>query len=72
MQRFVSAIAKDKGWPICPPRGHGVAEHAYHIFQMIHPFRDGNGRTGKILFNWLRGSLNYPEMPPNFFDCANP
>lgn len=45
---------------------------AYYEFQMIHPFRDGNGRTGKILFNYLKGTLADPEMPPNFFDCANP
>lgn len=72
MARFVSAIPNDKGWPLCPPVGHGTAEHAYYIFQIIHPFADGNGRTGKILFNWLRGSLNRPEMPPNFFNCSNP
>lgn len=47
-------------------------ENAYLGFQTIHPFRDGNGRTGKILFNWLRGSLNRPAMPPNFFNVANP
>jgi fido (protein-threonine AMPylation protein) len=48
------------------------ADAAYREFQTIHPFRDGNGRTGKILYNYLRGTLADPVMPPNFFNCANP
>lgn len=47
-------------------------EDAYREFQMIHPFNDGNGRTGKILFNYLKGTLDHPVMPPNFFGCSNP
>lgn len=48
------------------------ADLVYREFQMIHPFNDGNGRTGKILFNYLKGTLLRPEMPPNFFNCSNP
>ena len=47
-------------------------EEAYRTFEEIHPFADGNGRVGKILYNWLKGSLEDPQMPPNFFNCANP
>lgn len=45
---------------------------AYKYFEEIHPFVDGNGRTGKILFNWLNGTLNHPVMPPNFWGISNP
>lgn len=47
-------------------------ELAYFEFELIHPFYDGNGRTGKILLNYLADTLETPIMPPNFFECANP
>lgn len=29
-------------------------------FEKIHPFEDGNGRTGRILYNWHRLALGLP------------
>jgi len=44
---------------------------AYREFEEIHPFGDGNGRVGKIIFNWLNRTLDAPVMPPNYFGCIN-
>lgn len=41
-----------------------TAMEAYVEFEEIHPFLDGNGRTGKIILNWVNGSLLDPIFPP--------
>lgn len=38
----------------------------YLSFEEIHPFIDGNGRVGAIMYNWLAGSLDKPTVPPEF------
>lgn len=39
----------------------------FREYEEIHPFRDGNGRTGNILYNWLLGTLPEPVFPPNLW-----
>jgi hypothetical protein len=52
--------------------GNMSPEEAYKEFELIHPFQDGNGRVGKIIYNWLKMKLHDPVMPPNFFGGGNP
>lgn len=49
-----------------------TADDFYLGFEAIHPFRDGNGRTGKILHNALLGTLDEPVLIADYFGGGNP
>lgn len=40
----------------------------YRRYEDIHPFADGNGRTGTLLYNWMLKSLGTPIHPPDWDD----
>lgn len=52
-----------KEWAIAVEEERLDANAAYVAFEEIHPFMDGNGRTGKILFNFLNNTLDDPVLP---------
>lgn len=52
--------------------GRIEAEDAYYEYEEIHPFGDGNGRTGKILYNWMNSSLRNPVLPHNRYGWIIP
>lgn len=39
-----------------------LAKEAHIRFEHIHPFEDGNGRSGRILMNWHRLQLGLPLL----------
>lgn len=47
-------------------------EDAYFEFEYVHPFRDGNGRTGKIILNLLNQTMRNPVWPTNRWGILNP
>lgn len=52
--------------------GLETADDWYLAFEAVHPFGDGNGRSGKVLNNWLLGTLNEPVLVADYFGGGNP
>jgi len=60
---------------------HEEIRHAMHtvervalfhlLFESIHPFIDGNGRTGRLLLNFELGSVGFPAINVKFSDRKN-
>ena len=45
-------------WPA--ERRNKAAKESHITFESLHPFEDGNGRVGRILYNWLRLQIGLP------------
>lgn len=50
----------------------GPAERFYFEFLQIHPFKDGNGRSAKVILAMITSTLDNPRWPSNFWNIGNP
>jgi Fic family protein len=60
--RLNELMAEFVAWLHAPAKGHAVvfATEAHFRFVDIHPFRDGNGRAGRLILNLLLMRAGYP------------
>ncbi len=35
----------------------------YVLFEKVHPYENGNGRQGKVIYNWAADTLEKPTFP---------
>jgi prophage maintenance system killer protein len=54
MDQWVKYVNREEGDPV------ERAARAHAGFEAVHPFLDGNGRTGRLLMNWMLLRADYP------------
>ena len=69
---YVHNVRPEQGLGETPTLGVLTADDFYLEFERIHPFGDGNGRTGKVLHNWLLGTLDDPVLVHDYYGAGNP
>lgn len=50
------------GLDLSPIKILKIVTYFHAWFECIHPFADGNGRTGRMLMNWMLIKLNHPPI----------
>lgn len=63
MKSTTEALTRDIHPVIVAARFHG-------FFEYLHPFRDGNGRTGRLLSNWIMLHCGHPIIIIDIKDRA--
>ena len=72
MERWRESLQKDiqGGYLLTSGQKEKLAWHYHHWFEAIHPFVDGNGRTGRLILNNIRLLLGLPWLIVLFSERA--
>lgn len=64
MEQWKESLQQDLGggYYLMPSQKERLAWHYHHWFEAIHPFVDGNGRTGRLILNNIRLLLGLPWL----------
>jgi Fic family protein len=55
-------IERLKGLMLFEPKTEGEIKEWHIRFEAVHPFWDGNGRTGRLIMNWQRVRNGFPTL----------
>lgn len=64
MEKWKASLKEEleKGPNLTLEQKEKLAWHCHHWFEAIHPFIDGNGRTGRLILNNIRLLLGIPWL----------
>ncbi len=62
MQKLINSLETNKLNKINPLHPLQIAANFHATFEKIHPFSDGNGRTGRLLINLILLRNNFPPL----------
>lgn len=60
LEQLFEKMNERRNLPVSDEARAGWAKQIHVEYEKVHPFIDGNGRTGRMLYNWHRLALGLP------------
>ena len=62
LPNFLTDINKDIKSKDNQANSEKICKKLHRVFELIHPFWDGNGRVGRMIWNWHRKQKSLPLL----------